>query len=106
MHEPVYRFMPARELMNLAAGNWASWKSDLEIEREPHPDDGSVVEVPHIRFTPDEDAARAQATCRGGLVILDIALLTEGSDYLRRGGEVFVAADVLVGEPVTIDLRP
>ncbi len=106
MHEPVYRFMPARELMNLAAGNWASWESDLEIEREPHPEDDSVVEVPHIRFTPDEAAARAQATCRGGVVTLDIALLSEGSDYVRRGGHVYVAADVLVGEPVTIDLRP
>jgi len=102
----VYRFMPARELMNLVAGNWASWRSDLPIEREPHPEDGSLVEVPYVRFTPEEAAVRGGGACRGGIVALDIALLAEGQDYVREGGDVCVLADVLVAEPVTIELLP
>lgn len=106
MQELVYRFMPARELMNLVAGNWASWASDLPLEREPHPEDGSLVEIPYVRFTPDETEARKAATCRGGIVMLDISLLTEGQDYVRRGGDLYVLADTLVGEIMTIELRP
>ncbi|MGD9494867.1 MAG: hypothetical protein AB7Y46_01025 [Armatimonadota bacterium] len=106
MHEPVYRFMPARELMNLVAGNWASWQSDLPSEREPHPEDGSVVDVPWVRFSLDQAQVRASAACRGGIVTLDISPLTEAEEYLRRGPEVYVLADVLVGEPLTIELRP
>lgn len=104
MPEPVYRFMPARELMNLAAGNWASWQSDRAVEREPHPDDDSLIEVPWLRFV--SERARATGACRGGLVILDLGPLVEGEEYVRAGGEVFVLADVLVAEPLTIELQP
>lgn len=104
MDEPVYRFMPARELMNLAAGNWASWQSDRTVEREPHPDDDSLIEVPWVRFVTER--ARATSVCRGGLVILDLGPLIEGEEYVRDGGEVFVLADVLIVEPLTIELQP
>jgi len=39
-------------------------------------------------------------------VALDIALLTEGQDYVREGGDVCVLADVLIAERVTIELLP
>lgn len=104
MPEPVYRFMPARELMNLAAGNWASWPSDRAVHREPHPDDDSVIEVPWIRFVTDR--ARANGVCRGGLVTLDLGPLVEGDEYVCEGGDVFVLADVLVAQRVTIELNP
>lgn len=104
MPELVYRFMLARELMNLAAGNWASWQSDRSVEREPHPVDDSVIEVPWVRFVADR--TRMTGNCRGGLVILDLEQLNEGHDYVREGDDVFVLADVLVAEPVTIELRP
>jgi len=104
MDKPVYRFMPARELMNLAAGNWASWESDRTVEREPHADDDSLIEVPWVRFVTDR--ARATGACRGGVVMLDLAPMVESDDYVRERGEVFVLADVLVAEPVSIELQP
>ncbi len=45
MPETVHRFIPARELMNLVAGNWANWKSDLETEREHYRNDDPAYRV-------------------------------------------------------------
>lgn len=106
MSETVHRFMPARDLMSLIAGNWASLPDDREGE-EPREADGLLaVEVPRVRFTSDREAAQAAVDCRGGVVALDLAPLTEGEDYLREGGDVYVLADVLVQEPVSVQMRP
>ncbi|MFW5868057.1 MAG: hypothetical protein ACOCX2_09590 [Armatimonadota bacterium] len=106
MPQTVYRFMDARNLMNLIAGNWASFEAD----REPvEPVDGGgllVVDIPLVRFSTSLDADCAQARCRGGIVHLDIEPLVDGEDYQREGDDVYVMADVLVGEPVNIELRP
>jgi len=104
--ETVHRFMPTRELMNLIAGNWASWETGLESD-EPRDADGFLaVAVPYVRFIADREAAAADADCRGGVVTLDLAPLTEGDDYLREGGGIFVLADVLVQQPITLELHP
>ncbi len=102
----VYRFMDSRALMNLVAGNWASFKTDLESE-EPFESDGLLaVEIPWVRFTPDREAAGDESGCRGGIVTLDIDPLVEGEDYRQDGDDVYVMADVLVVEPVSIELTP
>jgi hypothetical protein len=106
MAETVYRFMDARMLMNLVAGNWASFETDLESE-EPFESDGLLaVAIPWLRFTAMLDADCVQSRCRGGIIHLDIEPLAEGEDYRRDGDTVYVMADVLVSEPVDIDFRP
>jgi hypothetical protein len=102
----VYRFMDARTLINLVAGNWASFETELESD-EPFESDGLLaVDIPWVRFTTDKDASRAEVGCRGGIVTLDIDPLVEGEDYRREGDHVYVMADVLVAEPVSIQLHP
>lgn len=104
MSETVHRFMPARDLMSLIAGNWASLPDDREGE-EPREADGLLaVEVPRVRFVSTRE--HGIGDCRGGVVALDLAPLTEGEDYLREGGDVYVLADVLVQEPVSVQMRP
>ncbi len=104
MAEMVHRFMNARDLMSLVAGNWASLHGDLEGE-EPIESNGLLaVDVPRVRFTPD--ATEADGDCRGGIVSLDLAYLAEGDDYQREGDAVYVMADVLVAQPVSIALKP
>jgi len=106
MPNTVFRFMDARMLMNLVAGNWASFETDFESD-EPFESDGLLsIEIPLVRFTADREAARAASGCRGGIVHLDIDLLTEDEEYRREGGVVYVMADVLVAEPVRIELMP
>ncbi len=106
MAETVYRFMDARTIMNLVAGNWASFETDLEAD-EPVDGEGLlVVEIPRVRFDADRNVARAASGCRGGIVALNIEPLIEGEDYVRVGDRVFVMADVLVAEPVSIELVP
>ncbi|MFP4249088.1 MAG: hypothetical protein ACLFU7_05480 [Armatimonadota bacterium] len=106
MPETVYRFMDARMLMNLVAGNWASFETDIESD-EPVESDGLLaVDIPLVRFASLLDADCVQARCRGGIVHLDIEPLAEGEDYRREGGDVYVMADVLVGEPVNIEFKP
>ncbi|MFO8079950.1 MAG: hypothetical protein R6V07_06535 [Armatimonadota bacterium] len=106
MAETVYRFMDARMLMNLVAGNWASFNTDIESD-EPNERDGLLaVAIPWVRFAAVLDAHCVQGRCRGGIVHLDIEPLTEGEDYRRDGGDVYVMADVLVGEPVNIEFKP
>jgi hypothetical protein len=102
----VYRFMDARTLMNLIAGNWASFENDLESD-EPFESDGLLaVEIPLVRFSTMLDADCVQVQCRGGIVHLDIEPLIEGEDYQREGDDVYVMADALVAEPVNIEMRP
>ncbi|MFW6156722.1 MAG: hypothetical protein ACOC7J_05335 [Armatimonadota bacterium] len=102
----VHRFMDARALMNLVAGNWASFKTDRESD-EPFESDGLLaVDILWVRFSADRDAEQAAARCRGGIVTLDLAPLTEDEDYVRDGDDVYVMADVLVARPVTIELVP
>ncbi len=105
MAEIVYRFMDARTLMNLIAGNWASFPGDREPD-ERESDGLLAVEIPQVRFEPDRDVARAKIACRGGVVALDVEPLIEGEDFIRESGQVFVNADVLVAEPVQIELMP
>jgi hypothetical protein len=106
MPDTVYRFMDARALMNLVAGNWASFKTDYETE-EPFESDGLLaVDIPLVRFSTLLDADCVQARCRGGIVHLDIEPLVEDEDYERDGDDVYVMADVLVAEPVNIELKP
>ncbi|MGI5819514.1 MAG: hypothetical protein ACOX9R_15600 [Armatimonadota bacterium] len=106
MAATVYRFMDARMLMNLVAGNWASFETERESD-EPFESDGLLaVDIPWVRFTADEDAARRGAGCRGGIVHLDIGALVEDEDYLSEADHVYVMADVLIGEPVSIELKP
>lgn len=106
MEEAVYRFMDARMMMNLVAGNWASFETDREPD-EPVDGEGLlVVDIPLVRFTADHEAERARSGCRGGIVTLDIDPLVEGEDYHREGHTVCVMADVLVAEPVSIQLHP
>ncbi|GEM_PF-4688953 len=105
MAEIVYRFMDARTLMNLIAGNWASFQGDFEPE-ERESDGLLAVDIPKVRFEPDRDSVRAKIACRGGVVALDIEPLIEDEDFIREGGQVFVNADVLVAEPVQIELMP
>ncbi|MEA3401046.1 MAG: hypothetical protein U9R79_07355 [Armatimonadota bacterium] len=102
----AYRFMPARDLMSLIAGNWASFETDLKSETPSQADGLLAVEVPYVRFTAERAAAVADADCRGGVITLDLAPLTEGADYLREGTGIFVLADVLVQQPVTVELQP
>lgn len=102
----VHRFMDARTLMNLVAGNWASFETELESD-EPFESDGLLaVDIPWVRFSTDERAARARAGCRGGIVRLELDSLVEGDEYRREGDDVYITADVLVGEPVHIELSP
>lgn len=102
----VYRFMDARMLINLVAGNWASFETDFESD-EPFESDGLLaVEIPLVRFTTDRDEARAASGCRGGIVHLDIDPLVEDEEYHREGDDIYVMADVLVAEPVSIQLHP
>jgi hypothetical protein len=102
----VYRFMDARTLMNLIAGNWASFENDLESD-EPFEADGLLaVDIPLVHFSALLDADCVQARCRGGIVHLDIDSLVEGEEYQREGDDVYVMADVLVAEPVNIEMRP
>jgi hypothetical protein len=103
MADTVYRFMDARMLMNLVAGNWASFETELETD-EPFESDGLLaVDIPWVRFTPQRNA---RSGCRGGLVALDLADLTDGEDFVREGDEVYVMADVLIGEELTIHIQP
>lgn len=105
MPETVYRFMDARMLMNLVAGNWASFETDRESD-EPFESDGLLaVDIPWVKFSTVLDADAVKARCRGGLVHLDIAPLVEDEDYVRDGEDVYVMADVLIGEPVSIEIR-
>lgn len=106
MPNTVFRFMDARTLMNLVAGNWASFETDLETDGPVESDGLLAVEIPLVRFTADREAARAAARCRGGIVHLDIDPLTEGEEYRREGSAVYVMADVLVAEPVRVELMP
>ena len=104
MPEIVYRFMDARMLMNLVAGNWASFETELETD-EPFESDGLLaVDIPYVRFAADRDATRS--ACRGGIVTLDLAGLTEDEDFRREGPDVYVLTDVLVAESVTIEFSP
>ena len=106
MPETVYRFMDARDLMNLVAGNWASFDTERESD-EPFESDGLLaVDIPWVRFSAILDADCVKARCRGGIVHLDIEPLVEDEDYHREADDVYVLADVLVGEPVNIELRP
>lgn len=100
----VYRFMDARMLMNLVAGNWASFETELESD-EPFESDGLLaVDIPSLRFTAHPDTTRSR--CRGGIIALDLDGLSEGEDFRRDGDDVYVMADVLVGESVNIELTP
>lgn len=106
MTETVHRFMNARDLMSLVAGNWASLQNELE-SAEPTESDGLLaVDVSWVRFAADSAAAEADANCRGGIVSIDLAPLVEGEEYQREGDAVYVIADVLVAEPVKIGLKP
>ena len=106
MPHTVFRFMDARTLTNLVAGNWASFETDLESD-EPFESDGLLaVEIPYVRFSADRDTEEATARCRGGIVTIDIESLAEEDDYARDGDTVYVMADALVGAAVTIDLKP
>lgn len=105
MADTVYRFMDARMIMSLVAGNWASFETDRE---DDEPVDGGgllVVEIPRVRFHTDRNVA-AVTSGRGGIVSLNVEPLIEGEDYVRDADEVFVMADVLVAEPVSIELVP
>lgn len=104
MAEIVYRFMDARTVMSLVAGNWASFHSDLASDEEGVDNDGLLaVEMPWVRF---ENAPSAPSGTRGGVVALDITPLVPDEEYRVLGEATYVMADVLVGEPVTIELRP
>ena len=105
MPDTVFRFMDARTIMSLVAGNWASFDTDLEDE-EVDGDGLLVVDIPRVRFEADRNVACAECGCRGGMVALNVEPLTEGEDYVREGDRVFVMADVLVAEPLTIELMP
>lgn len=106
MPETVYRFMDARMLMNLIAGNWASFDGDREPDEPVNGDGLLVVDIPLVRFSTKPNAACATGSCRGGVVHLDIEPLIEGDDYQRDGEDVYVMADALVAQPVSIKLRP
>jgi len=104
--ETVYRFMDARMLMNLVAGNWASFEGDREPDEPVNGDGLLVVDIPLVRFSTKPNAACATGSCRGGIVHLGIEPLAEGEDYIREGDDIYVMADVLVAEPVNIEIKP
>ena len=58
-----------------------------------------------MRFHADRNVAGATSG-RGGIVSLNVEVLIEGEDYVRDADDVFVMADVLVAEPVSIELVP
>ena len=106
MNETVYRFMNARDLMSAVAGNWASLHNELD-SAEPTDSDGLLsVDIPWIRFDADPAQAEARATCRGGIVTLDLTGLAETDEYQREDDGVYVAADVLVAQSLSISLKP
>lgn len=106
MNVTVHRFMNARDLMSLVAGNWASLTNELE-SAEPTESDGLLsVDVPWMSFSPEPEVAEAQTGCRGGIVSVDLTPLIEGEEYRREEEVFYVIADALVAEPVSISLRP